>query len=206
MVVKRPNILHCVMISLIKILFFLGEFDLLNKNIGNYCHVIEGISDTTEEHEASSQIWMLHRPSHLGNCPEWKQRGAELSVLHGLPRWLSDKNLLASAGDTRDVSSIPGARRSSGVGRSPGGEHDNSLQYSCLENSMGRGTWWASPEVTKSRTESTEHMGISTSKGSVHLMAVNYVSSSGEDTSFGPYLLMTTLKQQWFGDLLKATQ
>ena len=63
-----------------------------------------------------------------------------------------------------------------------------------------------SPEVTKSQTESTEHIGISTSKCSLYLMAVNYVNNSGEETSFGPYLLMTTLKQEWFGDLLKATQ
>ena len=28
-------------------------------------------------------------------------------------------------------------------GRSPGGEQGNPLQYSCLENSMDRGAWWA---------------------------------------------------------------
>ena len=142
MVVKRHNILHRVMVFWIKI-FFLREFDLLNKNIGNYCHVIEGISDATEEHKASSQIWMLHRPSYLGNCPEWKQRDTELSVLCGLSRWLSDKTLLANAGDTRDVSSISRARKSPGVGRSPGGEHDNSLRYSYPENPMDRGAWGA---------------------------------------------------------------
>ena len=47
------------------------------------------------------------------------------------------KNLLASAGDTRDSSSIPGSGRSPGVG------NGNSLQYSCLENSMDRGAWQA---------------------------------------------------------------
>ena len=30
-----------------------------------------------------------------------------------------------------------------GSGRFPGGEHDNPLQYSCLENPMDRGAWWA---------------------------------------------------------------
>ena len=30
-----------------------------------------------------------------------------------------------------------------GSGRSPGGRHGNSLQYSCLENPMDRGAWWA---------------------------------------------------------------
>ena len=28
-------------------------------------------------------------------------------------------------------------------GRSPGEGNGNSLQYSCLENSMDRGDWWA---------------------------------------------------------------
>ena len=30
-----------------------------------------------------------------------------------------------------------------GWGRSPGEGHGNPLQYSCLENPMGRGAWWA---------------------------------------------------------------
>ena len=47
------------------------------------------------------------------------------------------KNLLAKAGDTRDVGSVPGS------GRSHGGGHGNPLQYSCLENPMDRGAWWA---------------------------------------------------------------
>ena len=58
-----------------------------------------------------------------------------------------EKNPLASAGDVRDVGSIPG------LGRSPGGGHGNPLQYSCLENSMDRGAWWATAHgVTKSQT------------------------------------------------------
>ena len=40
------------------------------------------------------------------------------------------KNLPANAGGIRDEGSIPG------LGRFPGGEHGNSLQYSCLENPM----------------------------------------------------------------------
>ena len=47
------------------------------------------------------------------------------------------KNSLASAGDIRDKGSIRG------LGKSPGGGHGNSLQYSCLENPMGRGAWQA---------------------------------------------------------------
>ena len=38
------------------------------------------------------------------------------------------KNLTVNAGDKGDAGLIPG------LGRSPGGEHGNPLQYSCLEN------------------------------------------------------------------------
>ena len=44
------------------------------------------------------------------------------------------KNLPTYAGDT---GSIPGS------GRSPGERKSNPLQYSCLENLMERGAWWA---------------------------------------------------------------
>ena len=47
------------------------------------------------------------------------------------------KNPSASAGDIRDLGSIPG------LGRSPGGGHGNPLQYSFLENPMDRGAWRA---------------------------------------------------------------
>ena len=48
------------------------------------------------------------------------------------------KDLLANVEDVRDdAGSIPGS------GRSPGGGHSNSLQYSCLENAMDRGAWQA---------------------------------------------------------------
>ena len=58
------------------------------------------------------------------------------------------KNLLANAGDERDMGSVPESGRSCGVGSG------NPLQYSCLENSMDRGTWWATVRgVTKSWTQ-----------------------------------------------------
>ena len=39
--------------------------------------------------------------------------------------------------NAEDLGSIPG------LGRSPGEEHGNPPQYSCLENSKDRGVWWA---------------------------------------------------------------
>ena len=60
---------------------------------------------------------------------------------------LAVKSLPASVGDAREVSSIPGS------GRSPEDGNGNPLQYSCLENFMDRGAWWAIVhEVTKSWT------------------------------------------------------
>ena len=42
-----------------------------------------------------------------------------------------------NAGDIRDAGSIPGP------GRPPEERHGNLLKYSCLENPMDRGAWWA---------------------------------------------------------------
>ena len=57
------------------------------------------------------------------------------------------KESACSARDTGDVGSVPES------GRSPGGGHENSLQYFCLENLMDRGAWQATVHgVTKSWT------------------------------------------------------
>ena len=57
---------------------------------------------------------------------------------------LEVKNLPANAGDVRGMGLIPG------LGRSPEGKHDSPFQYSCLENPMDRGAWWAAVHrVTK---------------------------------------------------------
>ena len=53
------------------------------------------------------------------------------------------KNPPANAGDTRDLSLIPGSGRSPGIG------NGNPLQYSCLENSMDRGLAGYSPRGHK---------------------------------------------------------
>ena len=55
------------------------------------------------------------------------------------------KNLPARA---RDAGSLPGSGRSPGVG------NGNPLQYSCLENPMGRGAWWTTVHgVAKSQSQ-----------------------------------------------------
>ena len=64
----------------------------------------------------------------------------------GFPGGSVVKNLPANVEDVRDVGSIPG------LGRSLGGWHGNSLQYSCQENPMDREAWWVTVyRVTKSQ-------------------------------------------------------
>ena len=60
-----------------------------------------------------------------------------LYLHNGASLWLSSKESPCNAGAARDVGLIPG------LGRSPGGGHSNPLQYSCLENPVDRGAWWA---------------------------------------------------------------
>ena len=76
-------------------------------------------------------VWVHGILSFIDN-PVWASRVA-----------LVVKNPPANAGDIRDVGSIPGS------GRCPGGGHGNLLQYSCLENPMNSGAWWATVHASQ---------------------------------------------------------
>ena len=65
------------------------------------------------------------------------RNGCQGTFLNYVHESLVVKNLPAKAGDIREPSSIPG------LGRSPGEGNVNTLQYSCLENPMDGGAWWA---------------------------------------------------------------
>ena len=74
------------------------------------------------------------------------------------------KNPPANSGDTRDTGLI------SGSGWSPGEGNGNPLQYSCLENSMGKRAWWITVHgATKSWT------GLNTY---AHMHACKYMPTS----------------------------
>ena len=65
-------------------------------------------------------------------------------MVHGLPRWLRGKESSCQ----EDLGSIPG------LGRSPGEGNGIPLLYSCLENPMDIGAWWATVYgVAKSWTQ-----------------------------------------------------
>ena len=69
----------------------------------------------------------------------------------GFPGGSDGKESTCNVGD---LGSIPG------LGRSPGEENGNLLQYSCLENPMDRGAWWATGIAESDTIEqlSTAHM------------------------------------------------
>ena len=66
------------------------------------------------------------------------------------------KNLPASAGDAGDTGSIHGAGWEDSLEE---GGHGTPFQYSCLENPMDRGAWWAMVHgVAKSETQPSTHV------------------------------------------------
>ena len=72
----------------------------------------------------------------------------------GFPGGKVVKNPPANAGDTKDAGSIPGS------GRSPAVVNSNPFQYSCLENSMNRGGWWATVHGGGKESDMTEWLNM----------------------------------------------
>ena len=73
--------------------------------------------------------------------------GSILTINWLTPYFPGGSNGKESACSVGDLGFIPG------LGRSSGERNGNPFQYSCLENSMGRGAWWAIVHVvTKSWT------------------------------------------------------
>ena len=58
----------------------------------------------------------------------------------------------ASAYNAGDLGSIPG------LGRSHGGGNGNPLRYSCLENPMDGGAWWATDHGVHKESDTTERL------------------------------------------------
>jgi len=67
-----------------------------------------------------------------------------MCITDSLPQWLRGKESACNAGNTGSILEL---------GRSPGEGHGKPIQYSCLENPMDRGAWWATvPRVAQSWT------------------------------------------------------
>ena len=87
------------------------------------------------------------------------------------------------------------------LGRPPGGGHGNRLQYSCLENPMDRGAWWApwgSQRVGHDKLLSTAQHSTAFSTNVISIsrsnsgspMAFSYVSF----LSFPQFVIVTEVK------------
>ena len=88
----------------------------------------------------------------------------------GFPGGSVVKNLPANAGDATDAGSIPGS------GKSPGGEHGNPLQYSCLKNPMDKTAWWATVHrVTKRWTRFSDWTKITSNAYNAHIASSWYM-------------------------------
>ena len=73
-------------------------------------------------------------------------------IIMGFPGSSDSK---ASAYNVGDLGSIPGS------GRSPGEGNGNPLQYSCLENPMDQGAWWATVHgVAKNQTRLSDFTSL----------------------------------------------
>ena len=74
------------------------------------------------------------------------------------PRWLlgfpGGSDTKESACSAGDLGSIPGSERSSRE------RNGNSLQYSCLENSMDGGAWWAAVHGVTKELDMTERLTL----------------------------------------------
>ena len=143
---------HFLLPTLMHIFFCLfSSISPLHTHTHTHTHRLCFAEGYSSMEDPKGQLWALKHPG------EWAP-GLYLDIDDTLSKyytclWASQvalvvKNLPANADNLRDTASIPGS------GRSPGGGYGNPLQYSCLENPMGRRAWWATVcRVAKSRTQ-----------------------------------------------------
>ena len=99
-----------------------------------------------------------------------------------------------SACNARDLGSIPGS------GRSPGEGNGNPLHYSCPENSMDRGAWWATVHgVAKSQTHLSHNTHTHTHTHTHTQRSLSVISP--EDHYVKPAVVGFARGPQWAGSM-----
>ena len=108
----------------------------------------------------------------------------QIPCVLGSPGGSSDKESACNPVVTGDVGSIRGS------GRPPGGGNGTPLQYSCLENPMGRGVWWAAVHgVSESQTRVSTHSHSSLSRPGHCLFCSSF-------SNLGPEMFKKNLKER----------
>ena len=105
----------------------LGWEDLLEKEMATHSSILAWRIPWTEEPGRLLSMGVAESDTTEQFHWHWRKGASQGTLVV--------KNLLANAGDIRDVGSV------SGLGRSSGEGNGNPLQYSCLENSMDRRAW-----------------------------------------------------------------
>ena len=94
-------------------------------------------------HDADSLLSGIYLPKRNKTCSHRDAECSSFPVTASLVAQMVKKPACKAG----DPGSIPGS------GRSPGEDNGNPVQFSCLENPMDRGAWWAAVHgVAKSRT------------------------------------------------------
>ena len=112
----------------------------------------------------------------------WRLRASHIALVV--------KNLPAAAGDIRASGSIPGS------GRSPGGENDNTLRYSCLDSSVGRGTW--GPAIPRGCNRARPGLHPQLCSQSLQAPCIKTWTPAHHPKT-GPFLALVDLPNRWAG-------
>ena len=91
---------------------------------------------------SQKQAWLKGLWAHT----KWLRRASQVMLVVKKPP--------VSVGDPGDLGLIPGSGRSSGEG------NGYALQYSCLENSMNRGVWWAIVHGVSKESNTTKQLTL----------------------------------------------
>ena len=111
----------------------IAELPALGSSLSN-CHrenlylIAESVGGRAQPDTGEISLWETLEETWSSNFTFWAR------LKPRLPWWLSSKESACNAGY---VGSIPGSWRS------PRETNGNSLQYSCLQNPMDKGAWWA---------------------------------------------------------------
>ena len=120
---------------------------------------LEGFPKTAggwDRNDAITGIRATDESDHNQGIMVWWWEKIKVCLLWGLPGGSNGKESACNAGDPGSIS---------GLGRSPGEWNGNPLQYSCRENSMDRGAWWATVHgVAKSWTQLGDSHTLPTEK------------------------------------------